>query len=301
MKKNLVILLIFSFVLITGCMEDKRTFPPVNKTEAIDPVKTEKKDTVAQVPDTSTIVKEATDTICASTKPEEPIQEQTIENMDNSTPVWAFIALTLGAASFLLVLILWFRTSLMYKNLCHDLGHLEHEVDKNYAGISKKLNNLQKDHNTDNMLKLQKRLDDMEKAIDAIGKKAYRNLADIQDDKLVRESADKNGKVVKSKTLRTGYFGVVKTGNGLAMFNDYPKSRNEDAYFEMTYLDDTHCEFAPFDLNRIRAIDEISSAIDYTGSMAYAKEMRVLSMGKAEYNSERDFWRITDKVKIELV
>lgn len=104
----------------------------------------------------------------------------------------------------------------------------------------------------------------------------------------------------KEQAKKRGYFGIVKVGGGIALFNDYPKSPNDGAYFEVDYLDDNHCEFAPIELDKIRSIDAVGEAIEYNGDMAYAKSLKVLQKGKAVFDKQHFFWKITEKARIEL-
>lgn len=102
---------------------------------------------------------------------------------------------------------------------------------------------------------------------------------------------------------QTGYFGIPRGNDDkLILFNESWNYQTDKAYFKVKYIDELNCEFYPFDLEKLRSVDAIKKAIDFTGcSMQYAKRMKVKQRGFAIYDQENEYWRLIDKAEIELI
>lgn len=104
----------------------------------------------------------------------------------------------------------------------------------------------------------------------------------------------------EKKALRIGYFGMFKTGNGTAYFNDYPQSENDEAFFKMETSDEKTCTFAPFDIQRLKPLDMLEEAILFEGCpLINAKTIdRIVKPGTAIFHEDGNYWEIKDKAKI---
>lgn len=102
---------------------------------------------------------------------------------------------------------------------------------------------------------------------------------------------------------RTGYFGIPHGNDDkLIFFNESWDYQTDKAYFKVEYIDELHCNFYPFDLEKLRSVDAVKKAIDFTGcSMQYAKKMKVNQKGFAIYEQENEYWRLIDKAEIVLM
>lgn len=300
MKTNILFILLCC-TLLGACLEDKRS-QRAEATEAISSQEIKKDAPVEQNAElaSDSTRKDVTDSTAMKSGPEVPeYKAETSKHNDEGTSMWVLIALAIGAVNIVSLAIIKLSSDKRYRGIYQDFEEYEDKTDKKIASLNRKVADIQKDIAND-MQKQQKQLSELSRHVDGMNMKTMGNTENDRRKPIGMFKKENEDKTTKSKQ-KFGYFGVVKAGNGLAMFNDYPTSRNDDAYFEMTYLDDTHCEFAPFDLERIRSIDDINSAVNYLGSMAYAKAMKVVKKGKAEFDCERNFWRITDRVEIELI
>lgn len=293
-------------LLMTSCVKDKRADSQVYREEQTlsenssqdsvkkDSVKTGtiKQDSAAK--DTTNVSEEGTTSDSNAT-----VQTSYVTNAeqerDEDLPLWVIISLALGVLSIIICVVIWQICSHRFKDYDFLLKESEHETDKKLMNANRQVLNSEKVIG-ESLIRLQQRVDELEERL--------RKLERIPHNSTIRNQnggVDTSSQTNAETIQRYGYFGMVKAGNGLAIFNDYPKSRNEDAFFEVTYIDEEHCEFVPFDLDKIRSVDAITSAVDYKGSMAYAKDMRVLKKGTAVFDRERNFWKITKRAIIELI
>lgn len=293
-------------LLMTSCVKDKRADSQVYREEQTlsenasqdsvkkDSVKTGtiKQDSAAK--DTTNVSEEGTTSDSNAT-----VQTSYVTNAeqerDEDLPLWVIISLALGVLSIIICVVIWQICSHRFKDYDFLLKESEHETDKKLMNANRQVLNSEK-VTGESLIRLQQRVDELEERL--------RKLERIPHNSTIRNQnggVDTSSQTNAETIQRYGYFGMVKAGNGLAIFNDYPKSRNEDAFFEVTYIDEEHCEFVPFDLDKIRSVDAITSAVDYKGSMAYAKDMRVLKKGTAVFDRERNFWKITKRAIIELI
>ena len=293
-------------LLMTSCVKDKRADSQVYREEQTlsentsqdsakkDSVKTGtiKQDSVTK--DTTNVSKEGTNSDSMATI-QTPYVTNAEQERDDVLSIWVIISLVLGIFSIIICAIIWKICSHRFRDYDFLLKESEHETDKKLMNANRQVLNSEK-VTGESMIKLQQRFDEFEERLRKL-ERIPRNSTIRNQNGSVETSPQTNAEAIQ----RYGYFGMVKAGNGLAIFNDYPKSRNEDAFFEVTYIDEEHCEFAPFNLDKIRSVDAITSAVDYKGSMAYAKDMRVLKKGTAVFDSERNFWKITNKAIIDLI
>lgn len=293
-------------LLVTSCVKDKRADSQVYREEQTTSINTSqdslKKDSVrigevkpdCVAEDTTDVSEE-----CANSNGNSTEQPSYVTNAgkerDENLHLWEIISLALGVLSVILCTVVWQICSHRFKDYDYLLKESEHETDKKLMNANRQVLNSEK-VTGESVIKLRQRVDELEERLRKL-EKTPRNSSMRNLDSGVDTPLQTNDNAFQ----RYGYFGMVKAGNGLAMFNDYPKSRNEDAFFKVTYIDEDHCEFAPFDLERIRSVDAITNAVDYKGSMAYAKDMRVLKNGSAVFDSERNFWKITKRAIIELI
>lgn len=292
--------------MVTSCVKDKRADSQVYREEQTTSINTSqdslKKDSVriGEVKPDS-VAEDTTDVSeeCANSNGNSTEQPSYVTNAgkerDENLHLWEIISLALGVLSVILCTVVWQICSHRFKDYDYLLKESEHETDKKLMNANRQVLNSEK-VTGESVIKLRQRVDELEERLRKL-EKTPRNSSMRNLDSGVDTPLQTNDNAFQ----RYGYFGMVKAGNGLAMFNDYPKSRNEDAFFKVTYIDEDHCEFAPFDLERIRSVDAITNAVDYKGSMAYAKDMRVLKNGSAVFDSERNFWKITKRAIIELI
>lgn len=308
MKTNrfICIVAIICYLLATSCVKDKRADSQVYREGKTTSVSTTQDSAMQDGVKTGAIkqdslVKDTTNVLEERTYSDSDATEQTShvtdlgQSRDDDLPLWEIISLALGLLSITLCVIIWHICSHRFKDYDYLLKESEHETNKKLMNANRQVLNSGKVAG-ESMIKLQQRVDELEERL--------RKLEIIPRNSTVwnqNSGVDTPSQTNTEAIQRYGYFGMVKAGNGLAIFNDYPKSRNEDAFFEVTFIDENHCEFVPFDLDKIRSVDAITSAVDYNGSMAYAKDMRVLKKGAAVFDSERNFWKITKKAIIELI
>lgn len=307
-SKNIYVAAIICCLLMTSCVKDKRTDSQVYRERQTLSENTSqdsvKKDSVKAEPESikqDSVARDTTNVSEEGANSDGNAIEQTSyvtntgQERDDDLPLWEIISFALGILSVTLCAVIWQICSHRFKDYDYLLKESEHETDKKLMNANRQVLNSEK-VTSESMIKLQQRVDELEERMHKLEKTPRSSTIRNQkgDEDIPSQSNDET-------IQRYGYFGMVKAGNGLAIFNDYPKSRNEDAYFEVTYIDEEHCEFAPFDLNKIRSVDAITSAVDYKGSMVYAKDMRVLKKGTAVFDSERNFWKITKRAIIELI
>lgn len=306
MSKCIFIAAAICCLLVASCVKDKRVDSQVYREGQTDSVNISqesikkdslksreiKQDSVSN--DTTATVSDGGNN-SGSNSPQASFVTSAGQERDEVLSAWVFVALALGTLSVILCAVIWQICSHRFKDYDYLLKELEHETDKKLMNNNRQVINSEKEIG-EGIIRLQQRFDGIEERLLKLENTSRKNANGEQNGGVYTPSQI-NAKVIP----RYGYFGMVKAGNGLAIFNDYPKSRNEDAFFEVTYIDEEHCEFAPFDLDKIRSVDTITSAVDYKGSMAYAKDMRVLKKGTAVFDSERKFWKITKRAIIELI
>lgn len=272
-------------VVFSSCMEDKRpTNPMQSNTSQIDRVSV--KETLSK--DTTVISKD-------SVAPAPVVyQAEVIKNEGDFPTFWELLSLGLGGLALILGVIIWYLMAQMDRNVSHAIKELEQDMRLKISNASKialdRCKNVE-----DKSLNLHTDVDRLSERVKRIEINYTTSTNSKNPD---RSSEDFIEEVIQPK--KRGYFGIVKRGTGIAMFNDILKSRNEGAYFEVDFLDDERCEFSPIDLDKIRSIDAVGEAIEYNGDMGYAKSMKTLSKGKAVLDKDHNFWRITEKAKIEL-
>jgi hypothetical protein len=277
--------------MLFSCFEDKRTqnvvtVPPVEQT---DTVKKENSKSDTLKTDSTRIIAE--DTV----KADAVTPAITVAKEDGLPSLWEVLAL--GVSGFLLFFCLFILHRI--RRLANDVSHELRETERKSSNslysyntkIGEKIDKIKE--SSSNMRNDIDLLSERIRRLESIGMPTSRNTKEKGEKTEVPKGGEK-------QVRKKGYFGMVKGGGGIAMFNDYPKSRNEGAYFDVDYLDDAHCEFAPIDLDRIRSIDAVSEAVEYNGDMAYAKSMKVQKKGEAVFDKEHYFWRITEKANIEL-
>lgn len=293
-------------LLTTSCVKDKRADSQVYREEQTlsentsqdslkkDSVKTEAIEQDSAAKDTTNVSEEGTSSDSNAAEQTSYVTNAEHER-DEDLPLWVIISLALGVLSIIICVVIWQICSHRFKDYDFLLKESEQETDKKLMNANRQVLNSEK-MTGESLIRLQQRVDELEERL--------RKLERIPHNSTIRNQnggVDTSSQTNAETIQRYGYFGMVKAGNGLAIFNDYPKSRNEDAFFEVTYIDEEHCEFVPFDLDKIRSVDAITSAVDYKGSMAYAKDMRVLKKGAAVFDRERNFWKITKRAIIELI
>lgn len=293
MKQKTIILVLFVWsVMSFSCIEDKRTQNVVTA-QLVEQTDTTKKENSKS----DTLKKDSTRAIAEDTvKANAVTPATTVVKEDGLPSLWEVFALGTSGLALVFCLVIWHRIKKLGKDFSHELREEKQDFNKYLH-----------DYNT----QITKRFDktdgansNMRNDIDSLSERISRlESSGMTTSKDTKEKGEKTEvpKGGEKQVRKKGYFGMVKGGGGIAMFNDYPKSRNEGAYFDVDYLDDAHCEFAPIELDRIRSIDAVSEAVEYNGDMAYAKNMKVLGKGKAVFDKEHDFWRITEKAIIELI
>lgn len=289
MKKIMLYILFVLCITMSSCMKDNRQIAPYE-------TRTEQKETTLSNVDSTkqetAVTKDSVKGEVAKNEPKVIVQTQVIPQSDNAPSMWDLIAIGLSCFSLVLCIILWYLMAGLEREISHDMSEIGYDIGHKQSVANR--------HTLDRLKQLENNYANVH--ID-LGKFAER-LLDIEA-KLKNASASsekEKAEITRVKQLpkRMGYFGIVKSGNGISMFNDYPQSRNEGAFFEVEYYDEEHCEFSPIDLDRIRSIDAVGEAVEYNGNMAYAKSLKVKKKGKAVLDKEHGFWRITDKAKIEL-
>ncbi len=294
MKQRANVIIFFVLCLtLSSCFEDKRPQSYLNEfnTEQADTLTNKKseadtlnKDSIPTVQDDSLNISQQesqiTDQLSFATRE------------DDSPNFWEILSLCVGGLALVLCVVIWYLMTQVEKELIHIVNKLEHDLNKQRQDANRK-NEEHKKNNEDKYSNIQIDLDRMSERI----KKLELSPKDstIHEERNVLEQQNDSN----IQSLKRGFFGIVKVGGGISMFNDYPKSRNE-AYFEVDYLDDSRCEFVPIDLDRIRSIDAVGEAVEYNGDMAYAKSMKVRKKGKAVLDKEHGFWKISEKAYIEL-
>ncbi|MBR1933813.1 MAG: hypothetical protein IJ841_09035 [Prevotella sp.] len=283
--KTIYTALLVLCVVFSSCLEDKRpTNPMQSNTSQIDTTSVKdslSKDTIAQSKDS---VAQA------------PVvyQAEIIKKEDDSPTFWELLSIGLGGLALVLGIVIWYLMAQMDRNVSHAIRELEQDMRLKISNANKialdRCKNVE-----DKNLNLHTDVDRLSERVKRIENNYTQSTNYVVSDRNFEEYTEE---AIQPK--KRGYFGIVKRGTGIAMFNDILKSRNEGAYFEVDYLDDERCEFSPIDLDKIRSIDAVGEAIEYNGDMGYAKSMKTLSKGKAVLDKEHGFWRITDKAKIEL-
>jgi len=209
---------------------------------------------------------------------------------------WDITALFLGIIAVLLSIYSIYKSSHQHGVALNKIEDLEQKIQLQINRI-----NFDSQKKKDDISStIQKRISDLENEIENCKKESNVIQWDFNESHI--ENNERNESFTKESSRKKGYFGIVKTsGKGIAVFNDYPKSR-ESAYFDVIYSkDEKSCEFAPISLDRIRSVDVIVNAVDYTGcSMNYAKHMDINKWGEAELDVTSNCWIITKKAKINL-
>jgi len=306
MNRFIYVVAIICCLLVTSCVKDKRADSQVYREAQTTSINTSqdsvnkdsvkiraiKQDSIAK--DTTNVSEEGLNND-GNTIEQSSYVTNTEQERNESLPSLEIISIIIGVISIILCAVIWQICSHRFKDYDYLLKESEHETDKKLTNANMQVANSEK-ATGESLIKLQLRVDKLEERLQKLEALPRNNSVRSQND-----DTDNPSQTNAEAIQRYGYFGMVKAGNGLAMFNDYPKSRNEDAFFEVRYIDENHCEFAPFDLDKIRSVDAITSAVDYKGSMAYAKDMRVVQYGTAVFDAERNFWKITGKADIELI
>ena len=292
MKQKSIVIVFFAWcVVMFSCLEDKRTLTDAT-TSSIEQTDTAKKDNS----NSDTLKSDSTRTIAEDTvKADAVTPATTVVKEDGLPSLWEVFALGTSGLALVFCFVIWHRIRRLGKDFSHELREAKQDCNKylhDYnALITKRIDKT--DGANSNMRNAIDLLSEQIRRLESTGMTTSKNTKEKGEKTEVLKNDEK-------QVRKKGYFGMVKGGGGIAMFNDYPKSRNEGAYFDVDYLDDAHCEFVPIDLDRIRSIDAVSEAVEYNGDMAYAKSMKVLRKGIAVLDKEHYFWRITEKANIEL-
>lgn len=311
MKQNSLVILFAFCVILSSCVEDKRAY---TETSSVEPaitlgkekgeIDTQKTDSLIEQNETSGKEKGKTDSLRTDTtktvakdtvKIEAVIPAKTAAKESELPNFWEVLVLGISGLAFVLCIIILYRIRRLGKDVSYELRDVE-ENSRNrlhsYKNtIAERLGEIEQ-----NCSKLKNNMDSLSARITSLESTGMPTKS-INHEKERKTEAPKNDKEQETKR---GYFGIVKVGGGIAMFNDYPKTRNDGAYFEVEYLDDNLCEFAPIELDRIRSIDAVNEAVEYNGDIAYAKSMEVTKKGKAVFDKGHGFWKITDKADIKL-
>ncbi len=295
MKQKSLVILFALCVMLSSCFEDQRTYmetqlPPVEQTDTSDK---EKGITDSLKTDTTKAVAKDTEKVEAVIAAKAVTKESRLPN------IWEILVLAISGLALVFCLFILRRIRRLGKDVSHELREAKHD---SYESL-----NIYKKEMSDKCKKIEGKIEgncsDMKKDIERLSEQIRRlesNEVSLNNCCHENKNELEKPKEDKKQPIKRGYFGIVKVGGGIAMFNDYPKSCNEGAYFEVEYSDDNHCEFAPIDLDKIRSIDAVSEAVEYNGDMAYAKSMKVIKKGKAVFDKGHDFWKITDKADIKL-
>lgn len=287
-----VIILVVLCMTLSSCFEDKRPQSYLNEfdTEQADTLTNKKSEADTLNKDSIPTVQD--DSVNINQQESQITDQQTFATgEDNSPNFWEILSLCVGGLALVLCVVIWYLMTQVEKELIHIVNKLEYDLNKQRQYVNKKLEEYKK--NEDKYSNIQIDLDRMSEKIKRLELTPKDSTIHEERDVLEQQNDSNN------QSLKRGFFGIVKVGGGISMFNDYPKSRNE-AYFEVDYLDDSRCEFVPIDLDRIRSIDAVGEAVEYNGDMAYAKSMKVRKKGKAVLDKEHGFWKITEKAYIEL-
>lgn len=289
MKQKSLVILFALCVMLFSCQEDKRPYLDSQS-------QTVAQSNTAEKGKTDTLTKDTKKTVVKDTVKVEAVNSTKAVTQEGELPTfWEVLALGISGLTFVLCLVVWHRISRLGKDVSYELKEVEQNsnsrhhsfnntIAEKFDAIGKTCSMLRGDMNL-----LSERIRSLES-----------NGMPTKDVNHEREKKTEGPKDDKERPTKRGYFGIVKVGRGIAMFNDYPKSRNDGAYFEVEYLNDNQCEFAPIELDRIRSIDAVNEAVEYNGDIAYAKSMEVIKKGKAVFDKGHGFWKITDKADIKL-
>lgn len=309
--KHCIWLVLFVF-LLCSCLKDNRQIPErisedgknivgdtLKKNETTDSSKkaspvVETQDTAKKNPvDTNAIVRntgEQTPSQITGFSASEPSYDE------SEVTVWTLISVIIGVLAILLSVYSIYKAYLLNRDAFDKID----EVEKGLGNmIPRRYFADYQDETKKAIKKLEEKIKDLESERESF----YKAKSEEQKQMNYASNAiDENYPLSRGKMRKKGYFGIVKkTGTGIAVFNDYPKT-SEGAYFNVTFSEDEKsCEFAPISLDRIRSVDVIVNAVDYAGvSMNYAKQMEINNWGKAEYDEANKCWRITQKAVITL-
>jgi len=174
------------------------------------------------------------------------------------------------------------------------LHNKRHAASKSY--VRYKINELQEntDLNVDDMTALAKQ---MKKTIGKV-KDLEDDIIDIKRKNRTIEQTFTSQKIAAAPVmLQNGYLGRIK---GDRYFDEEYSSKDDRSYFTFRRTDDSHLEFEPFDLRRLKSANWLNSCliIDYNCTMPEANDMKVIKAGTAEFKN--NMWEITSKASISV-
>lgn len=221
-------------------------------------------------------------------------QQDSYAEENNENGSWlSLLALLFGVAAISMSLYNTYSLKKREGESFNRIEHLEKDVERKWLKIKQSFTECAKDQDCKALCNTVR---DLENRINSLPQ----NVRSSQ--KTGGELAKGSEPSITNKSPREGYFGIPRGNeNELILFNEYSDYLTDRSYFKALFFDEDECEFFPFDLEKLRTIDAVKKAVDYTGcSIQYAKKMEVTQKGYAKYDNDNHYWRIMDKAIVEL-